>query len=516
MIQNLNVVFDPSMKDKRDEIEKEARNEYGLDFESMELKKSYHHLFQLLWYSQLPCFDVKNITSKARGERSLLKSCTWKGQSVSCSALFTLVPTDRGMCCSFNKENATNMFEEESYGEQISRMQETDKNGAFEESDLPDWYDEKKEPIPYPGQRNGLRLVLDSHSDMISSGTIGDTFNGFLVLIEEHRNFPLSSRSSFILKPGHENDVTLSASQIYGSQRIRKIEPSNRGCYFSDDSILERFKEYSQSNCILECSLRYAQSHNKNENETQGCTPWFYPPHPDESHQSWCDPWETERFQNLMTSVPDDECSHCLPDCNSTDYDAVVTSAHIRQCDRTNLGTNDLCNFKKDYVYPPMWAKQVKKEYEEATGEVPEYINSHDEKMLNIRKNVDLKEEDPEYNDDDEKPSYDAFEKDIAVANFHFSKPTIMQFQRVESMTWINYLAQIGGLLGLALGISIISGVELIYWITIRLIRNMQSMKESRRYKKEKEYQRRYSAVERHQKVVQVVKSSLTKPNDDK
>ena len=77
-------------------------------------------------------------------------------------------------------------------------------------------------------------------------------------------------------------------------------------------------------------------------------------------------------------------------------------------------------------------------------------------------------------------------------------------------MTWIDYLSQIGGLLGLAMGISIISGIEIIYWITIRLIRNMQSMNESRRYKKEKEYQRKYSAVERHQKIV-----ALTKQKDD-
>ena len=34
----------------------------------MDLDKSYPSLFELLWYSQLPCFDVVNITSKADDE----------------------------------------------------------------------------------------------------------------------------------------------------------------------------------------------------------------------------------------------------------------------------------------------------------------------------------------------------------------------------------------------------------------------------------------------------------------
>ena len=36
----------------------------------------------------------------------MLKDCRWKGRRVSCSAIFTMYPTDRGMCCSFNKPKA--------------------------------------------------------------------------------------------------------------------------------------------------------------------------------------------------------------------------------------------------------------------------------------------------------------------------------------------------------------------------------------------------------------------------
>ena len=39
-------------------------------------------------------------------------------------------------------------------------------------------------------------------------------------------------------------------------------------------------------------------------------------------------------------------------------------------------------------------------------------------------------------------------------------------------MTLIDYIAQMGGLLGFGLGFSLVSGVELVYWFTVRLWRN--------------------------------------------
>ena len=33
-------------------------------YEKIDLDKSYRSLFELLWYSQLPCFDIINITTK--------------------------------------------------------------------------------------------------------------------------------------------------------------------------------------------------------------------------------------------------------------------------------------------------------------------------------------------------------------------------------------------------------------------------------------------------------------------
>ena len=43
-------------------------------YKKIDLDKSYPSLFELLWYSQLPCFDVLNVTSFELGYGNI--SCT--------------------------------------------------------------------------------------------------------------------------------------------------------------------------------------------------------------------------------------------------------------------------------------------------------------------------------------------------------------------------------------------------------------------------------------------------------
>ena len=509
----MDLSFDPVKSEMRTILGDQQKEQYNDNFGSIDLKESYQALFELLWYSQLPCFDIRNLTSLVQDEISVIKRCQWKGEQISCASLFSMRPTDRGMCCTFNSGKVDSIFREGKYTAQIQKLEEQDKEHAFEKRDVPEEYRENNEPIPHPGQDKGLRLVLDAHSDLVSPGSVADRFRGFVVLIDGINDYPLSSRRSFLLKPGYESMVQISASQVYGTSGVKKYIKSNRrGCYFPDEHQLKMYKEYSQDNCILECSLEYARNKiaSKNDtNSTEGCTPWFYPA-PEKHVYNWCDPWEMEEFQDYMTKIPDEECSHCLPDCNSTDYDFFVTSSPFRKCDHTNLGTSETCDFENTYVNPPMWSQQVQNEYSKALGEMPQYIKPDDRKMESQRKytkyervenNLILKQA------MEAEPTYDAFEKDISVVNFYFGRPTVTQFKRAERLTWNDYIAQIGGLLGLAMGLSLISVVELIYWLIIRLGRNIAAATGSKnKVQQAWEAPRNEPAKEKHEKVVSLMK----------
>ena len=68
-------------------------------------------------------------------------------------------------------------------------------------------------------------------------------------------------------------------------------------------------------------------------------------------------------------------------------------------------------------------------------------------------------------------PSYDAFERDIGIINIFFGQEEILKYATKNEMSVISFMSQIGGSLGLAMGISFISIVEFIYWFTYRLFK---------------------------------------------
>ena len=130
-IQRLNLLLDPNKAEEREKKAKEARESYDDNFGKMDLNTTYPSVFQLLWYSQLPCFDVKDVTSNWPDQMSIIKSCSWKGKKISCTSIFQMLPTDRGMCCSFNMKKAEEIFQKTKYAELVQKFQNSDKDKRY-------------------------------------------------------------------------------------------------------------------------------------------------------------------------------------------------------------------------------------------------------------------------------------------------------------------------------------------------------------------------------------------------
>jgi len=65
--------------------------------------------------------------------------------------------------------------------------------------------------------------------------------------------------------------------------------------------------------------------------------------------------------------------------------------------------------------------------------------------------------------------SYDAYEKDIALLHIYFKRSTVLQLGNQPTMTWVDFFSQVGGLLGLCIGISIVTFIELV-WLCLRIL----------------------------------------------
>ena len=135
----------------------------------------------------------------------------------------------------------------------------------------------------------------------------------------------------FQLKPGHNNIIALSATKIDSSEDIRSIEPSRRNCLFPDENKnLTMHRHYTKTNCMLECSLKYAQSYLLDQKKIpQFCTPWFFPA--SDENLTICNPWEAIAIIDIMSNtVPESECEHCLPDCINVIYLSSLTTQVFR------------------------------------------------------------------------------------------------------------------------------------------------------------------------------------------
>ncbi len=213
------------------------------------------------------------------------------------------------------------------------------------------------------------------------------------------------------------------------------------------------------------------------------CTPWFFPTQDDPVRI--CNPWEAIDFKDIMFRwIPDDECNHCLPDCSETEYNTEVSVSPFRRCDYKNLGVSKLCNFDDPTLPEPrIWGYTVLDEYEHRDG-IPRYIEN--QVVNSKRKHLPLEELDSSvfnFMNLDEDISYHAYQVDMAVAHFYFGSSTALQYLRQPRLSWTDFIGQIGGLLGLCIGFSLVSVVELVYWFLFKLIVTMTAVdaKERRR-----------------------------------
>jgi len=317
----------------------------------LNMSAAYQSIFKTLWYSSLPCFDIRKITGFNNGASALLQYCEWKGMPISCSAIFTTFPTDQGMCCSFNMKAADEIYVNSAYRDMLQSMQKADKEGSFLSSSVPKYYVDNKEPKTTPGKKKGLILMLDAHSDWLAPGSMDGVLEGFTAFIDSSGNFPLIHQAGLSIKAGFNNIITLTSSIVKADENMQSLDKKSRVCFFSNENEnLKLHQEYTYLNCMFECTLNYtklmvALKYNKT------CQPWFFPT--SSESVSICDPWQSYDFFQIMTNeIPDDFCAICLPDCNVTIYNPTITVEPFIKCDANNIGVSQFCSIDLQHPLP--------------------------------------------------------------------------------------------------------------------------------------------------------------------
>ena len=140
----------------------------------------------------------------------------------------------------------------------------------------------------------GLTLLLDAHSNKLGRSSVIDDFDGFVAMVGKRNSYPLIDQEPIIIRPGHVNFVAISSRSIKSNDGIRDIDIEHRKCYFNDERLdnLTIHNHYTQSNCLLECTIASVQ---QKFNKT--CVPWYLPPLNDSQHI--CDPYDNAKVCSI-------------------------------------------------------------------------------------------------------------------------------------------------------------------------------------------------------------------------
>lgn len=361
----------------------------------------------------------------------------------SSTELFTEVATEEGFCYTFNMLNFNDVFTEKVWVHEIlgywwnKRLYLT--FSVFEAFDrlrdnstvpLTSWELQEgyltKRPYPYPhrasssGENGGLKFdIWRKISEVKRSSSHNKGFKLFLHLPCElpqfdkrYYRFPLGKSATIIVSP-----------MMTVTESLKSYDTETRQCYFKKEKELRLFKTYTRPNCQIECLVNYAL-------KICNCVPFSLPRL--EGNKT-CDSNRSEKCFleaksamirdnmeiSLNTSVLSDDrgklgTCDCLPACTSLQYDVEISYDDIRSF-------GPYANIK--------WVSN----YSTSSNNQFPFCRA-------IRSAVSIF-----FKDDD----------------FIFTK-------RSEMFNSAYVIGSFGGLLGLFMGVSIISLFEIIYFIAFR------------------------------------------------
>ncbi|EDS44436.1 amiloride-sensitive Na+ channel [Culex quinquefasciatus] len=353
--------------------------------------------------------------------------------NVPCKPLFSETITEEGICMTFNGLSSEEMFHKDHLHSDYEYLSETkvSENWTLERG-----YSSAANLSSYPyrvlgsGYQAGIKVHLMTTKNDLEYHCRES--QGFKVLLHAPSDYPQVASKFIRVTLNRDIAVAVKPQIISTEAALYDYEPVRRQCYFNRERQLKFFRVYSQPNCQLECLTNFTLL-------LCGCVPYWMPR---SSQTRFCETYEIRcalgAQQKLMLLNARNQIQHqsdkrikcdCLPACNSIQYDAEITQTmfNFKETIKLRLGPINIT-----------------------------YQDIVDNKLLS---------------------KLEVYFKDV---QFITSK-------RTEMYGLTDFVASCGGILGLCMGVSLLSLVELLYFSTIRPFMLVKR------------------TVQRQQKVVQVV-----------
>ncbi|XP_026472958.1 pickpocket protein 28 isoform X2 [Ctenocephalides felis] len=353
--------------------------------------------------------------------------CKWKNSPGNCTTLFSRIVTEEGVCYTFNMLDANELLRVEALHEDYSYLSHGKESRGWT---LETGYPADAASDTYPqrglgaGAKAGLTILLRAYEhdlDYLCKGPV----QGFKVLLHHPAEIPQLSRQYFRVPLNQEVVVAVKPNMMTTAEGLRYYSAHRRQCYFPLERKLRFYKVYTQSNCELECLANFTL-------QKCGCVEFSMPR---TSDMQVCGSGSTECFttsedellareiaqelrsSSSLGSSPETgrtECD-CLPACTSIQYEAELSQADF---DWARLFMAFKANFSE---------------------------------MPNVT---------------------------MARVSIFFKEAQFITSRRSELYGPVDFLANCGGLMGLFMGVSLLSIIEIFYFITMRPLCTVRLHKE--------------------------------------
>ncbi|XP_062558166.1 pickpocket protein 28-like [Armigeres subalbatus] len=345
----------------------------------------------------------------------IILSCRVNG--MYCEELFAETLTEEGICFSFNGFSSHDMFHEGVLHDEYSYLYETENVTGWTSED---GFRARKNFASYPvralgsGFGAGLSMELATLEENIEHHC--RVQQGFKVIIHSAAEYPQVSKS-FALVP-FSRDVTIAVRPVImqTSSELQEYPPHRRNCFFEYERQLKFFRVYTQSNCELECITNYTL-------KMCGCVKFSMPRSPGtrvcQTSEISCVLKAGNRMlrqsakQRMKQQQSWGSACDCIPGCSTIHYDTELTQSK--------------CDFKKTLGlrFTPL---------------VP-----------GIKEDIDKCE--------------------ISQLSIYFKEVQYIVSRRSALFRLVDFISNCGGILGLCLGVSLFSIVELLYYCLVRPLR---------------------------------------------
>ncbi|KAI9552640.1 putative amiloride-sensitive sodium channel [Daphnia sinensis] len=263
--------------------------------------------YEALNISSLDLFEI--LRESAPSCKDMIMDCIWLGLPSPCFDYFSFVPTDDGICCTFNGAKYDDM--------------ELNIKSKYRKRTSPC----ERQWIPY-----GTCLKLDANIEDYS--VTNGKFDGFKVLVHTSEEFPDVADRGFVVGPGSETFVGVKGITTFNTEEVAKgVTPNKRQCQVEGEQTLKYFPQYSRSACTIECATRLMQDRCK-------CRPYFFRA---DRGTKLCDLASYSCISDAYEDVRQKEevFCNCLPPCTDVWYDPEISSnvavLHVYYKDKTGV-----------------------------------------------------------------------------------------------------------------------------------------------------------------------------------